>query len=58
VYYEHGYLSLDVQAGVVFLHNTTSTIYSETKVRIFNSLNSCLQDVLALTPTIDLITGF
>ena len=33
-------------------------MYSETKVSIFNSLNSCLQDVLALTPAIDLITQF
>jgi len=30
--------------------------YSETKVRIFNSLNSALQDVLVLTATVDLIT--
>ena len=27
-------------------------------MRIFNSLNSCLQDVLELIPTIDLITHF
>ena len=33
-------------------------MYSETKVRILNSLNGYLQDVLELTPTIDLITCF
>ena len=33
-------------------------MYSETKVRIFNSLNSCLQDVLELNPTIEFITRF
>ena len=33
-------------------------IYKEANVRIFNSLNKCLQDILELTPTIDLITLF
>ena len=33
-------------------------VYSEARMRIFNSLNSCLQDVLELTPTVDLITRF
>ena len=58
VYYEHGYLNLDLQTGGVFLYNFHYIQYSETKVRIFNSLNSLLQDVLVLTPTIDLITRF
>jgi len=59
VYYEHGYSNLDLQTGGVFLYNIQlPTVYSETKVRIFNSLNSCLQNVLELSPTIDLITRF
>jgi hypothetical protein len=33
-------------------------IYKEAKVKIFNSFNNCLQDVLELTTTIDLITLF
>jgi len=33
-------------------------MYKEGKVKIFNSLNNCLQDVLELTPAIDLITLF
>jgi len=35
-----------------------SNIYTEAKVKIFSSLNNCLQDVLELTQTIDLITLF
>jgi len=33
-------------------------MYKEANIRIFNSLNNCLQDILELTPTIDLITLF
>jgi len=40
------------------IKHITSIIYSETKVRIFSSLNSCLQDVLVLAATVDLITCF
>jgi len=58
VYYEHGYLNLALQTGGVFLYHITSIIYSETKVRMFNSSNSCLQNVLVLTATIDPLTHF
>jgi len=46
------------QRLTVFSYETSyfEGIYKEAKVKIFNSLNSCLQDVLELTPTIDLIT--
>ena len=33
-------------------------IYKEANVKIFNSLNNCLQDILEITPPIDLITLF
>jgi hypothetical protein len=33
-------------------------MYKEAKVRILISLNKCLQEVLELTPTIDLTTLF
>ena len=33
-------------------------VHKEANVRTFNSLNNCLQDVLDLTPTINLITLF
>jgi len=33
-------------------------IYREASMRILISLNNCLQDVLGLTPIIDLITFF
>ena len=40
------------------MKQVTSNIYKEVSVRIFHSLNNCLQDVLELTPNIDLITLF
>ena len=40
------------------IKQVTLNIYKEAKVRILNSLNSCLQDVLELTPAIDQITVF
>jgi hypothetical protein len=60
VHYKYEYLNLALQTGGVFLYNISLPIYvySDTRVRIFNSLNSCLQDVLALASTIDLITRF
>ena len=38
------------------IKQVTSNIYKEANVRIFNFLNNCLQDVLELTPTFDLVT--
>jgi len=35
-----------------------SIVYSETEVRILNSVNSYLHDVLVFTATLDLITRF
>jgi hypothetical protein len=46
------------QRLTVFSYKTSSNIYKEVKVKIFNSLNNCLQDVLELTPATDLITLF
>jgi hypothetical protein len=40
------------------IKQVTSNIYKEAKVKIFNSLNNCLQDVFELTPAIDVITRF
>jgi len=40
------------------IKQVTLNIYKEAKVKIFNSLNNCLQDVLELTPAIGLITLF
>jgi len=40
------------------MKQVTSNIYKKASVRMFNSLNKCLQDVLELTPTIDLVTLF
>lgn len=42
----------------VFIKQVTSNIYNEDKVKMFNSLKSCLQDVLEFTPAITLITLF
>jgi hypothetical protein len=49
-----------LQKLTVFFYKTIylEYIYEEAKVKIFNSLNICLQDVLELTPAIDLITFF
>jgi len=46
----------EVRKGHVghWIKKKTSIIYVETKVRIFSSLNSCLQDVLALAATVEL----
>jgi hypothetical protein len=33
-------------------------MYNKANVRILNSLNTCLPDILEFTPTIDLITFF
>ena len=52
VYYKYEYLNWALQTGGVFLiYDITSNIYGETKVRIFSSLNSCLQGVVELIPS-------
>jgi hypothetical protein len=55
VYYNYEHLHLALLVGDVFLYNITSIIYNEAEVRVFNSLNRCVQEVLALTHTINLI---
>jgi len=53
-------LRILLQRLTVFSYKTShfQYIYKKDNIRIFNSLNNCLQDVLELTPTIDLITLF
>ena len=54
------YIKIFLLKLTVFSYKTShfQYIYKEANIRVFNSLNSCLQDVLKLTPTIDLITLF
>ena len=53
-------LRILLQRLTIFSYKTSHFQYicKEAKVIIFNSLNNCLQDVLELTSTIDLITLF
>jgi hypothetical protein len=51
-------IGIQLQRLTVFSYKTSHFHYNEARVRIFSSLNNCLQDVLELAPTIDLIALF
>ena len=55
--YEHQILAPETRY-FVFTKRVTSNFYSEANTRILSSVNNCLQDVLELTPIIDLMTLF
>jgi len=55
--YEHQSLAPETDSNF-FRKHVTSNTYRKANMRNLISLNNCLQDVIELTPIIDLITHF
>jgi hypothetical protein len=57
VYYIYEHQSLTPETdSIFFIKHVTSIVCKEANERILISLNNCLQDVIELTPFIDLFT--